>query len=95
MKAKFLIHEDGDSVGVAVDVIEPGSEIDGHVQASGATVTVTPASSVPYGHKIAVTDIAKGSPVIKYGHRIGTATADIFAGDHVHTHNLTGERWKA
>lgn len=95
MKAKFLLHEQGDSVGVAVDTIEPGAQIDGHVQSTASTITVTPTAKVPYGHKIAVVDISKGSPVIKYGQRIGTATADIAVGDHVHTHNLTGDRWKA
>ena len=40
------------------------------------------------GHKIALRDIAKGEPVIKYGFPIGEATEDIPAGGHVHTHNL-------
>lgn len=94
MTAKFLVHEDGDSVGVAVDAIDPGGEIDGYVQGTASRVTVTPVAHVPYGHKIAVTQIPQGSPVTKYGERIGVATADIAVGDHVHTHNLTGERWK-
>lgn len=94
MQAKFLVHEEDDSVGVAVDAIEPGAEIEGHVQASGSTVKVTSTASVPYGHKIAVVDVPAGAPVIKYGERIGTATAPISAGDHVHTHNLKGDRWK-
>ena len=40
------------------------------------------------GHKYAARDIAKGENVIKYGNPIGHATADIKAGDHVHSHNL-------
>jgi len=40
------------------------------------------------GHKYALRDIAKGENVIKYGNPIGHATADIKAGEHVHTHNL-------
>lgn len=94
MQAKFLVHEEGDSVGVAVDAIEPGDDTEGHVQGSGSTIKVTAGASVPYGHKIAVVDISEGSSVIKYGERIGTATAPISAGDHVHTHNLKGDRWK-
>ena len=43
---------------------------------------------VPMGHKIALADIPQGSPVIKYGYPIGTATKDIRAGEFVHTHNL-------
>lgn len=94
MQAKFLVHEKGDSVGVAVDAIEPGAATEGRVQTTGETVKVTATGSVPYGHKMAVVDIPEGSPVIKYGERIGTATAAISAGDHVHTHNLKGDRWK-
>ena len=40
------------------------------------------------GHKYALTDIAKGSDIIKYGSPIGHATEEIKAGDHVHTHNV-------
>ena len=40
------------------------------------------------GHKYALSDIGVGEDVIKYGNPIGHATADIKAGDHVHTHNL-------
>ena len=40
------------------------------------------------GHKYAVREIRKGENVIKYGNPIGHATADIQAGEHVHSHNL-------
>lgn len=43
---------------------------------------------IPSGHKMALTDIGTGAPVIKYGCVIGTATAPIQAGDWVHTHNM-------
>lgn len=40
------------------------------------------------GHKFALSDIAKEQHVIKYGAPIGSATQDIFVGQHVHTHNM-------
>ena len=40
------------------------------------------------GHKVALRDIKKGEPVIKYGFPIGEATEDIPKGGHVHSHNL-------
>ena len=53
---------------------------------------------VPYGHKIAVRDIAQGELIIKYGEEIGIATRDIRKGDYVHVHNLDSMRgrgdWK-
>lgn len=44
--------------------------------------------AIPAGHKVALTNIAKGQPVIKYGFAIGKATTDINAGEHIHSHNL-------
>lgn len=44
--------------------------------------------SLEDGHKYARQDICKGAAVIKYGFAIGTASADIPKGAHVHSHNL-------
>src|SRR5687767_12161529 len=44
--------------------------------------------TIPAGHKLAVRDIATGSPVRRYNQIIGFATRDIKAGEHVHVHNL-------
>jgi len=49
---------------------------------------VTVAGLVPPGHKVAAASIAQGQPVRRYNQIIGTATQDIAAGQHVHTHNL-------
>ena len=55
-------------------------------------IKIHPADSVAVdsetGHKIALKDIAAGEQVIKYGFPIGRASADIKAGEAVHTHNL-------
>jgi altronate dehydratase len=42
----------------------------------------------PFGHKIAIKNIKKGSSIIKYGVNIGAATTDIKKGEHVHIHNV-------
>jgi hypothetical protein len=44
---------------------------------------------IPFGHKVARQDIAKGDSVIKYGVAIGKATTTIRAGEHVHVHNCS------
>ena len=49
---------------------------------------VTLLQDLPMGHKVALRDIRKGEPVIKYGYPIGEATADIPVGGHVHTQNI-------
>lgn len=51
-------------------------------------VTLVPEGNIPAGHKVALCDIPKNSPVIKYGNPIGYATCDIKAGEWVHTHNV-------
>lgn len=93
MYQSFLVHVPDDLVGVAVQDIEPGQGIRGRVQHSGGAITVDAIDRVPLGHKIAMRDIAKGEQVIKYGTAIGRATQDIRAGQHVHVHNVKGERW--
>jgi (2R)-sulfolactate sulfo-lyase subunit alpha len=48
---------------------------------------------VPIGHKIALTDLAEGDTVIKYGEDIGRMVAAAKKGEHVHTQNLKTKRW--
>jgi hypothetical protein len=40
------------------------------------------------GNKVALRPIPRGEAAIRYGEEIGTATDDIIAGQHVHTHNV-------
>jgi altronate hydrolase len=57
--------------------------------------SITVGSKIPRGHKIATKPIAKNDGIIKYGERMGHATADIKVGEHVHTHNVLGDRLSA
>lgn len=88
----FLAHRAGDSVAVAVRDVGAGPAQGAHLDGT-ETIRVTVATDVPLGHKIALTDIAAGGDVIEYGVRIGVASADIAAGDYVHTHNVRSARW--
>ncbi len=45
-------------------------------------------TALPMGHKIAVHPIEPGEQIVKYGVSIGTATAPIAIGEHVHVHNV-------
>lgn len=44
-------------------------------------------AGVPFGHKVAISPIRNGDPVVKYGIAIGVSTTDIPRGAHVHVHN--------
>jgi len=81
-----LVISDRDNVATALQRLEPGRRLD-----FGA-VTVVVSERVQPGHKLALRAIALGEPIFKYGSPIGTATADIPAGAHVHTHNLASGR---
>ncbi|MDD7652966.1 MAG: UxaA family hydrolase [Candidatus Faecousia sp.] len=58
----------------------------------GNSEIMTVIGNVPYGHKIALRDIAKGEPIMKYGESIGAASHDIRKGEYVHVHNLDAMR---
>ena len=85
MKAALVI-SDRDNVATALQPLDDGRLL----EVAGVSVTVREA--IPSGHKVALRAIAAGDPVIKYGSPIGTATADIAPGAHVHTHNVASGR---
>ena len=94
MAYKFLVHEPGDSVGVAVVDIKAGEKVAGtFLHDHSQSVTVLARNDVPLGHKIALVDVPAKGKVIKYGVVIGGAVQPITAGDHVHVHNLKSLRW--
>lgn len=47
---------------------------------------------IPIGHKIAISEIRRNEPVVKYGETIGVAVEDIMPGEWVHIHNLESTR---
>jgi altronate dehydratase len=75
-----------DNVATLLESIDTGHTI----HAGGSTVTA--AEPIPRGHKIALRDIRAGDTVVKYGNPIGTASSNIAAGAHVHTHNVASAR---
>jgi (2R)-sulfolactate sulfo-lyase subunit alpha len=91
--AIFLIHRPGDSVGVATADLTAGAAVTGRYRDIDDTVELTANSDIPLGHKIAVSDLPEGTVVIEYGEEIGVTKADVAAGDHVHVHNMKGQRW--
>ena len=90
----FLVHEEGDSVGVIViEGIQAGAELTGWIMREDRTATMKVLNDIPIGHKIAMKDMAVGDGVIKYGVDIGKVVAAVKKGEHVHVHNLKTRRW--
>jgi hypothetical protein len=81
-----LVISPRDNVATALESLDAGRTL----AAGGANVVV--AEPIPRGHKLAIRPIRAGEAVVKYGSPIGTATADIASGAHVHTHNLASGR---
>lgn len=85
MNSQYLHINKADNVAVVTDDsgLPEGYviNVDGH--------EIHTAQFIKRGHKVALTDIANGEPVIKYGFPIGVAKTDIKAGDWIHSHNMT------
>jgi (2R)-sulfolactate sulfo-lyase subunit alpha len=90
----FLVHAVSDTVGVVVveDAVS-GRELTGWIMETDETIELRAADDIPLGHKVALHEIASGETIVKYGHDIGKAIAEIPKGRHVHVHNLKTKRW--
>ena len=94
MGTQFIVHDKSDTVGVVVvEGVRPGLDVTGWIMQTDETISLKARDVVPLGHKIALRDIKAGETVLKYGHDVGRAIADIGEGCHVHTHNLKTMRW--
>jgi (2R)-sulfolactate sulfo-lyase subunit alpha len=89
----FLVHNEGDHVGVAVQDVEPGQARVVYMDSERASVLKV-VEDVPLGHKVALADLPEGSGVIEYGVRIGLTRQTIKQGQLVHVHNIRSARWE-
>lgn len=94
MSVQFLVHEDGDSVGViTVEGVKAGQELTGWIMKEDETVQFKVLDDIPIGHKVALVDLKPGDTVMKYGVDIGKVVAPIKQGEHLHVHNVKTKRW--
>ncbi len=90
----FLVHAAKDTVGViVVEGVKAGQTLSGWLMETDETLTISAIDDIPLGHKVALGAIGEGDTIVKYGHDIGKAVADIAAGGHVHVHNVKTKRW--
>jgi altronate dehydratase small subunit len=82
---------DSDNVASVFDLVKAGSTVL-VVDKKGNSYELKVSDDIPYGHKIAIEEIAVGQQVTKYGEEIGLATAVISVGQHVHIHNIESIR---
>lgn len=90
----FLVHSPKDNVGVVViEGLKAGTDMLGVVTETDTTLNLKAEHDIPIGHKVALTPLAAGDTVMKYGEDIGKMVADAGPGQHVHIHNLKTKRW--
>lgn len=94
MTIHFVVHDEGDSVGVVVvEDVKAGDSLTGWIIYQDKIISFKAAGEIPIGHKLAVKPLKQNDTVIKYGVDIGRTVAPIAAGEHVHVHNLKTKRW--
>lgn len=81
MKELIKIHP-GDNVVIALKNFSKGDAI----MVDDTNIVLI--SDIEKGHKIALSDIAIGEDIVKYGYPIGKAIASIKIGEHVHVQNV-------
>ena len=85
-----IMLRENDNVATALRDLAAGEEIIVGVQELSLRVRV--GQAILFGHKLAVTEIGQGEPILKYGEIIGRATQAIPAGCHAHVHNIESLR---
>jgi altronate dehydratase small subunit len=81
---------ESDNVATALRDLAVGEEI--VVGVVDRTLSVHVRQAIPFGHKLALTDIPAGTDILKYGEVMGRATQEIPAGAHAHIHNIESLR---
>ena len=91
---QLLVHDKSDNVGVVVvEGLSAGTEMLCVCTEDNSDFRLTAQADIPIGHKVALTDLAEGDTVIKYGEDIGRMVGAATTGGHVHTHNMKTKRW--
>lgn len=85
-----LIIDEKDNVAVAIESITKGSEVS--YKLKDEIKTISAIDDIQIYHKIAIKNVEKGKPVVKYGQHIGIAATDVKIGEHVHVHNVESHR---
>lgn len=80
---EWITLSEKDSVAIALRPYQQGEKL---VLEDGSELSLS--NEIPFGHKIALRNIAEGEHVLKFGYSIGVATTEIAAGEWIHTHNL-------
>ena len=82
-----MVMHASDNVAVCIRELKQGDAL--FLEQESRKIQLKVKEPIPLGHKIALGNIDRESPVVKYGEIIGKATRKIVKGQHVHIHNVT------
>ena len=86
MQVNALMMDSSDNVVTGIKEIRAGEDI---IYRDGEELhQIKAQQDIPFCHKAAIRDIAKGEMVIKYGETLGEVSEDIRTGCHVADHNI-------
>lgn len=85
-----IILDPEDNVATMLQDVAKGEEV--RMGIGDNIETLTALTDIQYGHKVARVVIANKTQIKKYGTIIGESTAEIQAGEHVHTQNVVSLR---
>jgi LDH2 family malate/lactate/ureidoglycolate dehydrogenase len=86
---RAILLDPKDDVAAVLDSVGKGDIVTITDAVSGkALMNLGARQEIPFGHKVALREIASDKPVFRYGWPIGIATAHIRMGEHVHSHNM-------
>ena len=88
--AKALKIDARDNCAVLLADVREGESVE--VRTGEGMVSLNALGAIAFGHKIALSALAAGQPIIKYGEEIGRASTAIPAGGWIHLHNLVCRR---
>ncbi|KEJ93557.1 UxaA family hydrolase [Synergistes jonesii] len=90
MKRSIRMHQN-DMVATVLESVDAGEYVDVFDDGNKPLFSVCAVNNIPYGNKIALSDIEMGEKVVKYGAVIGVCTNRIKRGELVHVHNVKSQ----
>lgn len=88
MEYRAIQMDPKDNVATLLCDVSAGETVQVYDEAQSPVMTLTAGSSIPYGNKLALTDIEAEDYVVKYGEQVGLTTRAIPKGTLVHVHNV-------
>ena len=86
---RCIVLHPADNVATLIDPARAGETCTLQGERTGE---VTALQDIPFGHKVCIVEVSRGTEIFKYGQVIGRATQAITIGEHAHVDNIDSAR---